>query len=60
MMLSTGIPELQSTEDLEYLRMAFCLDLSDSEAAEKFTKLIYDSLYTKTTQINNAIHILAH
>jgi len=60
MMLSTGIPELQSIDDLEYLREAFSLHLTSEEAAEKFTKLVYDSLYTKTTQINNAIHILAH
>jgi len=60
MMLSTGIPELTNVEDLYYLRDAFSLGLSDEKAREKFTMLIYESLATKTTQLNNAIHILAH
>jgi len=60
MMLSTGIPELQSAEDIDYLREAFSLEASDEKAREEFTALIYESLSTKTTQINNAIHILAH
>ena len=29
-------------------------------SAEHFTKLIYTSLATRTTQFNNAVHILAH
>jgi len=60
MMLSTGIPELTSVDDISYLRDAFALDLTDEKAREKFTNLIYESLSTKTTQLNNAIHILAH
>jgi len=60
MMLSTGIPELTSVEDIAYLRDAFSLDVSDEKAREKFTNLIYHSLTTKSTQFNNAIHILAH
>ncbi|XP_049852196.1 phosphatidylinositol 3-kinase 1-like [Schistocerca gregaria] len=60
MMVSTGIPELQTTEDIQYLRDAFSLDLSDEQAAAKFTQLIYESMHTRTTRINNAIHILAH
>jgi len=60
MMLSTGIPELTSAADIGYLRDAFSLDSTDDKAREKFTALIYESLTTKTTQVNNAIHILAH
>jgi phosphatidylinositol-4,5-bisphosphate 3-kinase len=60
MMLSTGIPELSSAEDLDYLRDAFALHLSEVEATKKFTELIHESLTTKMTQLNNAIHILAH
>ena len=29
MMLSTGIPELKSTEDIYYLRDALCLDMTE-------------------------------
>jgi len=60
MMVSTGIPELQSMEDLNYLKESFSLELSEDKAREKFTNLIHESLSTKTTQLNNAIHILAH
>jgi len=59
-MLSTGIPELTCVEDINYLRNAFALESNDEEASAHFTKLIYESLSTKTTQFNNAIHILAH
>ncbi len=48
-MLSTGIPELQSEKDLDYLREAFSLDLTDEEAAKKFNRLIDESLNTKAT-----------
>eukprot|EP01133_Synstelium_polycarpum_P010564 gene10564-12289_t len=60
MMVSTGIPELQSMDDLNYLRESFSLELNDDKAREKFIALIHESLTTKTTQLNNAIHILAH
>ncbi|KAF2078509.1 hypothetical protein CYY_000134 [Polysphondylium violaceum] len=60
MMVSTGIPELQSMQDLNYLKESFSLELSEEKAREKFIGLIHESLSTKTTQFNNAIHILAH
>ena len=56
-MLSTGIPELQSEEDVNYLREAFLPDLSEEEACNHFRDLIYTSLATRTTQINNAVHV---
>ena len=60
MMLSTGIPELKSIEDIFYLREALSRELSDDQAAKKFENLIFESLNTKTTQANNLIHIMAH
>lgn len=60
MMLSTGIPQLTKAEDLQYLTESFCLGKEDREAAHIFKNLITESLNTKTTQINFAIHILAH
>eukprot|EP01116_Phalansterium_solitarium_P018016 TRINITY_DN4609_c0_g1_i1.p1 TRINITY_DN4609_c0_g1~~TRINITY_DN4609_c0_g1_i1.p1 ORF type:complete len:1412 (-),score=535.42 TRINITY_DN4609_c0_g1_i1:565-4800(-) len=60
MMLSTGIPELTSVDDIRYLTDAFSLGSTDAEASKKFTGLIYESLATRTTQVNNAIHIWAH
>lgn len=59
-MLSTGIPELKSDEDINYLRNAFVLDKTDGEATEYFEELIEESLRTKSTQVNFLIHNLAH
>jgi hypothetical protein len=60
MMLSTGIPELKQLSDIYYLRDAFSAELDETQATAKFEALIYESLSTLTTQINNSIHILAH
>jgi len=59
-MLASGLPELRAEEDLDYLCDAFSLDETDEDAAKKFTQLIFESLNTKTTQLNFAVHILAH
>eukprot|EP00727_Mastigamoeba_balamuthi_P013498 m51a1_g8771 putative phosphatidylinositol- -diphosphate 3-kinase (1513) ;mRNA; r:160021-166529 len=60
MMLSTGIPELSSEDDVMYLRGAFCAGRTAEDARATFEKLIYQSLGTVMTRINNAIHIAAH
>lgn len=61
MMLSTGIPELKSTEDIYYLRDALCLDKTEEEAAQEFRNLIFESLRLGwSTQLNWWIHNLAH
>eukprot|EP00298_Acanthocystis_sp_HF-20_P026998 c4869_g1_i1.p1 GENE.c4869_g1_i1~~c4869_g1_i1.p1 ORF type:complete len:610 (-),score=218.48 c4869_g1_i1:142-1971(-) len=60
LMLSTGISELQTQQDLNFLRLTLSLDDTEEQAATKFEKLIYESLNTKSTQVNNAIHILAN
>ena len=59
-MLCTGIPELASQGDIEYLKEAFALGMSDDDAAKYFAKLINTSLNTKTTIINDAIHVFVH
>ena len=58
-MLSSGIPELQSSKNIFYLRDAFALEKSDEEASEFFKGLIMKSLNTTATRVNNALHILA-
>ncbi|KAF2073262.1 hypothetical protein CYY_005424 [Polysphondylium violaceum] len=60
LMISTGIPELSTKDDILYLREALLMDLPDEEAAESFKRLIQKSLKTKTTQVMFAMHILAH
>ena len=62
-MLSTGIPELQTAEDIDWLRDktgVYGSEMSEEDAADFFEKQIYIALYTTTTQLNNAAHIIAH
>jgi hypothetical protein len=59
-MISTGIPELRTEKDIDYLREAFSLNLNDEQATKKFETLIWTSLKTKFQQWNNALHIMAH
>ena len=61
MMLSTGIPELKSAEDIYYLRGALCLGKTEEEAAQEFRNLIFESLRLGwSTQLNWWLHNLAH
>jgi phosphatidylinositol-4,5-bisphosphate 3-kinase len=60
MMLQTGIPELRKEDDINYLRDAFALELSEDEAAKRFEELIDQSVKTKAVQWNNFIHIAAN
>jgi hypothetical protein len=60
MMLLTGIPQLRELQDVTYLKKAFSLAESEDEARVTFARLIDESLNTKTTQINFALHILAN
>jgi len=60
MMLCIGITELQSVEDINYLRKAFSLGKTEEEAAKHFAENIMVSLNTKTTIINDVIHVIVH
>jgi hypothetical protein len=60
MMLSTGIPELQRVEDIDYLRDALMLTADATAAAGRWRELVMESLASKMTRMNNAIHIAAH
>jgi len=59
-MISSGIPQLNRKTDLDYLSKALVVSLDEDEAAKRFTALIHKSLDTKMSQINFAVHILAH
>jgi len=60
LMLSTGIPELQAAEDINWLQEQMLLGADDADAAEHFAAKIDIALNTRMTQIMNYIHILAH
>ena len=60
MMLSTGIPELSSEKDLDYLRETLVLDMSEQEALKHF-RLKFDEALKNSwkTSINWMMHNLA-
>ncbi len=59
LMLHAGIPQLESRDDLLYLRKSFALHLNDRDAAAHYAALLRESLSSSRAQINGAIHILA-
>jgi phosphatidylinositol-4,5-bisphosphate 3-kinase len=60
-MLSTGIPELKSPEDIYYLRDSLCLGKTEEAAAQEFRNLIFESLRLGwSTQLNWWLHNLVH
>lgn len=60
LMLSTGIPELQTKEDISYLQLALMRDLDDVSAAEKFRGMIDDTLHSSSQTINDMFHHWVH
>eukprot|EP01129_Flabellula_baltica_P007522 TRINITY_DN2937_c0_g1_i3.p1 TRINITY_DN2937_c0_g1~~TRINITY_DN2937_c0_g1_i3.p1 ORF type:complete len:1179 (-),score=257.23 TRINITY_DN2937_c0_g1_i3:21-3557(-) len=60
LMLSTGIPQLKTAEDLKYLKVAFALNMTDEEAENYFEKLIFVSLKDPSTLLNFFAHNLVH
>jgi len=59
-MLSSGLPQLNRPEDLEYLHESFALGSSEEEAVKTFYKGIFESLNSTSTSIMFAVHILAN
>ena len=58
LMINAGLPELQNSDDLQWLLDALMLDKSDEEASRAFKKLIKQSLSSTTTKLNHAVHML--
>lgn len=61
MMLSSGIPELQSHDDVAYLRNTLCLEMTDEGASDAFDAEIDQALKDSwSVRVNWAAHIAAH
>lgn len=60
LMVSSGIPEIATPQNVQYLRDTLVLDMSDEDASKAFKEWIMESLQTKATQVNYAIHTWAH
>jgi len=60
LMLSCGIPELTKETDIDYLKDRLMLGLSEKDVEIEFKKVITKSMHTKTTRVNDAIHVYVH
>lgn len=58
--LSCGIPELTGESDIKWVHRTLMLHLTDTEAEKRFQKLIHVALHTRATQLNDAVHLMAH
>ncbi|XP_047021008.1 phosphatidylinositol 4,5-bisphosphate 3-kinase catalytic subunit delta isoform [Helicoverpa armigera] len=57
MMISTGLPELSSEKDLQYLRETLVMDLSEEKALEHFRQKFNEAMKNRwQTSFNWAIH----
>lgn len=60
-MISSEIKEIATTNNFQWMRSQLCLHLeNDKDVETHFTKLIHKSLRTKSTQLNDAAHMLRH
>eukprot|EP00300_Choanocystis_sp_HF-7_P016753 c19524_g1_i1.p2 GENE.c19524_g1_i1~~c19524_g1_i1.p2 ORF type:complete len:161 (+),score=54.28 c19524_g1_i1:49-483(+) len=60
MMLSTGIPELQDEEDIQYMIDVLMLDKSDQQATTQLANLVDLSYNNFFKEIDGFWHIIAH
>jgi hypothetical protein len=59
LMLASDMPELQSIEDIMYLRKTMAIDETDHNAREFFRKQLYESYtYSYTTKLDWMCHAL--
>lgn len=59
LMLSSDMPELQSIEDIMYLRKTLAIDDTDDRAREYFRKQFFESYkFSYTTKIDWICHAL--
>ncbi|OHT11196.1 Phosphatidylinositol 3- and 4-kinase family protein [Tritrichomonas foetus] len=58
LMLGTGIPELSTPSDVQFLKEKLLLDKTDEEAAAEFSKLTKISMESTKTMLNNFFHNL--
>ncbi|XP_067828170.1 phosphatidylinositol 4,5-bisphosphate 3-kinase catalytic subunit alpha isoform isoform X3 [Heptranchias perlo] len=61
MMLGSGMPELQSFDDIAYIRKTLALDKTEQEALEYFTKQMNDAHHGGwTTKMDWIFHTIRH
>lgn len=60
LMLATGIPELQTVDDVLWLRKCLALHLNEEAATALFYEKITQAATNTRAMINDLVHIVAH
>ena len=60
LMIPCGMPELQKDQDLEWLRNAVMLDMTEKDAIAGFKSLIVAAMKSRATRLNDAAHLIRH
>ena len=54
------MPQLETEHDLEWIKRAMMIDLTEEQAKQRFRGLIHEALFTRATLLNDAAHLLVH
>ena len=61
MMMSTGIPELRSLDDIRYINNTLCLAKSEEDALEDFREKLREAVkHSWSVSVNWFFHSMAH
>ena len=60
LMVSSGMPELQTDEDIFWLRDKLQLDVAEDAAGEHFKQKIEEAYKNKRVRLNDVAHLLKH
>ena len=60
LMVSSGMPELQTDDDISWLRDMLMLDSADEAAADHFKRKIEEAHGNKRVRLNDVAHLLKH
>jgi hypothetical protein len=60
LMVACGLPELRTPQDIDWLRDRLMRGAPNAVAASAFNDLIYESLSSRSVQVNEVFHMLKH
>ena len=60
MMLTSGIPQLTTVSDLDYLKYTLALEMTEDEAKRNFRNKLIEALNSMSVKINWLIHNYVH
>ena len=59
-MLTSGIPQLTTVSDLDYLKYTLALEMTEEDAKKSFRNKLIEALNSISVKINWVIHSFVH